>query len=223
MRALMLMPFLLAWACAWAQPPGWTRPPRIVVTGAVDDESFALVQESIGYWNRALADSGTAFRLPPAERVSGDAPEDGLQALSRSILAGMRQSAPIPDALSKLPGELVVVFGSSEFVSFASPFFGEQQRRIIGIRGLSRYPLKLPNVARNVIAHELGHALGLIHNDDPTRLMCGRPANCGPPAFESSTAVFFPLTEADRRALARLYGPAALLPAAAAASDVGPK
>jgi len=40
--------------------------------------------------------------------------------------------------------------------------------------------MNLPNVARNVIARELGHAIGLGHNSDPTMLMCGRPAPCRP-------------------------------------------
>ena len=40
-----------------------------------------------------------------------------------------------------------------------------------GIRGSSLSPMNLPNVARNVIAHELGHAIGLGHNADPTTLM----------------------------------------------------
>jgi predicted Zn-dependent protease len=32
--------------------------------------------------------------------------------------------------------------------------------------------MSLPNVPRNVIAHELGHAIGLPHNSDPALLMC---------------------------------------------------
>jgi len=64
-------------------------------------------------------------------------------------------------------------------------------------------PLSLPNVARNVIAHELGHVLGLSHNSDPAMLMCGRPAECRPTLFRAPTNTFFPLTDADRRALAR--------------------
>lgn len=50
-------------------------------------------------------------------------------------------------------------------------------------------PLTLANVARNVIAHELGHAIGLGHNNDAAKLMCGRPAPCRPDVFRSRYAM----------------------------------
>ena len=76
---------------------------------------------------------------------------------------------------------------------------------MIGIRSERVFPLTLPNVPRNVIAHELGHAIGLGHNDDPTRLMCGRPAPCRPDAFESRAARFFPLTVEEETMLLEAY------------------
>ena len=50
-------------------------------------------------------------------------------------------------------------------------------------------------------------AIGLGHNDDPTTLMSGRPAPCRPVVFQSDVAKFFPLTEADKALLLRLYPP----------------
>ncbi|MBK7831714.1 MAG: matrixin family metalloprotease [Gemmatimonadetes bacterium] len=71
--------------------------------------------------------------------------------------------------------------------------------------GERTWPLSLPNTVRNVIAHELGHVLGLEHNGDATTLMCGRPASCRPVDFASGNARFFPLTAEDERRLTRRW------------------
>jgi hypothetical protein len=65
--------------------------------------------------------------------------------------------------------------------------------------------LSLPNTLRNVTAHELGHVLGLRHNDDVASLMCGRPAPCRPAAFASDSAHFFPLTTIDKNRLRKRW------------------
>ncbi len=97
-------------------------------------------------------------------------------------------------------------FATDPFISFARRL-PSGARVVVGIRSARRPPLSLPNVGRNVIAHELGHAIGLSHNDDPAMLMCGRPAPCRPAVFQSEVARFFPLTEADKGLLLRLYPP----------------
>jgi hypothetical protein len=82
---------------------------------------------------------------------------------------------------------------------------GWRGRVVIAIKNGNVPPLTLPNVLRNVIAHELGHSVGLEHNEDAMLLMCGRPTPCRPDAFRSETPRFFPLSTAERARLLAMY------------------
>src|SRR5438874_13662331 len=90
----------------------WQKPPKIVVIGAEGDPRMMLVDEAIGYWNRALEDAGAGFRLPAAARAALPIPEEALQELSRAMLAG-RGPVHVPPALRELPGDLSVVLAQS--------------------------------------------------------------------------------------------------------------
>jgi hypothetical protein len=110
---------------------------------------------------------------------------------------------PLPEQLASIPGDIVIVLSDAEFISFS--FYWPIGKGLVAIRTVRTYPMTLPNVARNVIAHELGHAIGLAHNSDPTMLMCGRPAPCRPMAFQSATEHYFPLSGDEKALLLRLY------------------
>lgn len=185
----------------------WTRSPQVVVIGASPaDVRFALVDEAVAFWNRQLREAGSPFRLGAPTRLVRPPPEADLQERSRQVLEGRARTDNVPVSLRDLPGDLRVVLGDSGFVSFAGPT-DDSGRRVVGIRTAASPPLSLPNVAVNLIAHELGHAIGLAHNADVTALMCGRPAPCRPDDYQSAASRMFPLLPSDVAALLRLYPP----------------
>ena len=128
--------------------------------------------------------------------------------IGKRLTAALAKEGALPPtpSLINMHGDLIVVLSDGDFVSFAGPFLSDG-RRLVAIRGDQHYPFTLPNVARNVIAHELGHAIGLGHNDDPNNLMCGRPASCRPDAFRSDVDRYFPLMEEEKQFLLKLYPP----------------
>jgi hypothetical protein len=204
-------PFLIAWGLvgivAHAQfGVPWRHPPNVVVVSAAGDARSRLVDEAVAFWNRTLAEIGSGFRLGPVTHVVQLVPGEALQSMSQSVLDARGAAADVPQALRDLPGDITVFLSQSELVSFTGPF-DASMKRVIGIRGAQFPPMNLPNVALNVITHELGHGIGLGHNGDPSKLMCGRPAPCRPALFRSETPRVFPLTDDEKRQLRTMYQP----------------
>ena len=183
----------------------WTKIPSVTISARADDTRIQLAREAVDFWNQQLAESGTPFRIGTVTQSTELAPVDFLMAVSSATLEG--QTPPqATESIKKIPGDLIIALSDGDFVSFSTPP-GPTARVIVGIRDSQTPPLSLPNVARNIIAHEIGHAIGLGHNNDPTTLMVGRPSPYRPDVYQSSEARYFPITEVEKAFLLKLYPP----------------
>jgi hypothetical protein len=174
----------------------------IAVCGPASDLRRLAVAEAVEFWNGELSALNAKLALGPIRECDRVIPDDLLRRISDGVLSAGR-GGQLPREFEK-GGDVIIALSGADLISVGMPPAGGRPGVVI-LRRADVEPLSLPNVARNVVAHELGHVLGLPHGSDPAMLMCGRPAPCRPALFRSQTKSFFPLTKAERESLAKRF------------------
>lgn len=154
---------------------------RVAIIGKLNDPRIPSAREAIGFWNHEFLRLGRRVQLDSPSVRSDPISDDLLRAASgESVIGFGPATSRLRAALSAVPTDIVIVLSQTDLISF-SVQWSAGSRGVAGIRRSDIPPLSLPNTVRNVIAHEMGHVLGLDHNGDSKTLMCADRRRAAPP------------------------------------------
>ena len=171
-----------------------------------NDVRLAMTFDAIAFWNGVAERLGLDLRLV-GEIIIASPVTRRLETYARTISqrAGRLRSGPgEPDAPAEVvavEADVVLLLSRQDLMSFAWPI-PKRHGYFIAIEADELAMAQNLNIARNIIAHEIGHSLGLVHNRDPTSLMCGP---CRTSGLGRDDAEYMRLTDGDRQRLIERY------------------
>ena len=182
----------------------------VIITPDAADERVTQTREAVAFWNRTLSDLDLGVRLREAELIIASPDSRALENYARQVSQrggrvprGAAGPQP-PSELTDLQADIVVLLSRQPLMPFAWPLPSSawSPGYFVAIRTAEPRRPSDDKVLRNVIAHELGHTLGLTHNRATATLMCGP---CSSVAAEDNPLKWLPLTADDRDRLRALH------------------
>ncbi len=181
----------------------------LVIVPAGDDQRIEAARDAVSFWNARLEELGVATRLGEP-RIAVAPPE--LRAIENYARSVAQRAARLPagqwepDApaeVTHLDADVILLLSAQDILSYAWPLPRvDPPRYLVVIRSVRGPDRGDAMVTRHVVAHELGHTLGLLHNNEPDTLMCGP---CQPLASTPDATGYLPLTDAERARLRALH------------------
>lgn len=179
----------------------------VVVSPSPTDARVTHLRDAIAFWNRTLQALQLDVRLVETTFLVAPAATNALENYTRQIwqqagrIRGGMGGPSEPAQVQQLGGDVVVFLSVQPTMSFAWPL--ESSRHFIAVPAEPGTRFQRAGSSRNVMAHELGHTLGLIHHRDPLVLMC---SPCRPTLGTKDAEGFLALTDTDRGRLRARFG-----------------
>jgi hypothetical protein len=182
----------------------WRWRPSITAVAGEGDPQLPAIHQARNFWNAELSKIRTLFSLGPVKYMTGDL---RVKDFRRPFTA-----RDLPEPLRAIDGDIIVALSDGPFEAFTNVWISPlkvliqfQSDDTYPMTSPNTWPMTTPNTAPNIVAHELGHAIGLPHNANPTALMCGLAETRCTRNYPNQG--FLPLTASDEARLAELYPP----------------